>query len=172
MSGCRFLWVNFVWDSIWFLELDIYFLIHVRKTFSDYFIKYVFYSFLLLPLLLCRFLEWKYYYTWCCHRSPLHYPHYFFFSFCCADWMISAILSFRLLMYSFIPCNLLLIPPFFHFSYCVLQLWLFSFIFYFLILFWSSHCVILVSSKAFLMVNIFMTLFQSLYQLDFLSVFL
>ena len=49
---CCVLWIHPLWDSLCFLELDVYFLFHVREIFSCHLFKYIFCLFFYLVLLL------------------------------------------------------------------------------------------------------------------------
>lgn len=110
MSWCGSLSVHLVWNALCFLDLSVCFLPQIRKVFSHYLFKHIFFPFLLL------FSFWNPYNAdiGALNVVPgVPYTILIFktlFSFCCSVWVISTVLSSRLLIYPYVLTKLLSIP--------------------------------------------------------------
>ena len=106
MLWYRSLWVHLVWAFLWFLYLNICFLLQLQEFFSHSFTKYIFDHFLssgtpIMQMLICLMLA---------QRSLNYSPFYCCCSYCCSDWVISIILSSKSLMCSSLSPGLLKSP--------------------------------------------------------------
>ena len=96
-------WVHLIWDLLYFLHLNIYFLLEVWEFFSHYFFKYIF------DPLLSLLSFWHLYFS--CfilsHKSRMLLSFVFIcLSVCCSDWVISIILFSRSLTCSSVLLSL------------------------------------------------------------------